>query len=255
MEPIERFTNQDVAIVIPVYKKELNHSEIFSLNILNKKMANYIKILVAPYSLDTTNYPLNKNYQIKRFTDNFFKSLKGYNNLLLSRIFYDAFIKYKYILIYQTDAIIFSDELLFWCNKNYDYIGAPWINEPFKMILYVAKKCSLNDAFNMWKDWHLRYSVGNGGLSLRKVDSFLSCFDFANVEHFDWPANEDYFWSFFAKNQNGFLKKPDYLEAINFSIEKRPSFCMKLNGYKLPFGIHAFEKHNPAFWKPWLENF
>ena len=68
------------------------------------------------------------------FNDTYFESIYGYNQLMLNVEFYEAFSK-KYILIYQTDAFIFKDDLNYWCEKDYDYIGAPWIRSKEKLPL------------------------------------------------------------------------------------------------------------------------
>lgn len=44
---------------------------------------------------------------------------------MLEADFYRRFGKYKYMLIYQLDAFVFSDKLLDFCEMGYDYIGAP----------------------------------------------------------------------------------------------------------------------------------
>ena len=67
----------------------------------------------------------------ERFNEIFFANMSGYNHLMLDTDFYNRFRDYKYILIHQTDAFLFKPDLLYWCNKNYDYIGAPWLN-PYK---------------------------------------------------------------------------------------------------------------------------
>ena len=33
------------------------------------------------------------------------------------------------MLIYQLDAFVFQDDLAYWCQQNYDYIGAPWLRD------------------------------------------------------------------------------------------------------------------------------
>ena len=42
---------------------------------------------------------------------------------MVSPLFYLNFKKYRYLLIYQLDALVFRDELLEWCSKEIDYIG------------------------------------------------------------------------------------------------------------------------------------
>jgi hypothetical protein len=46
---------------------------------------------------------------------------------MLSIDFYKRFRDYKFILIYQLDAYVFRDELEYWCEQDYDFIGAPLI--------------------------------------------------------------------------------------------------------------------------------
>ena len=60
------------------------------------------------------------------------------------------------MLIYQLDACVFRDELKYWCEKKYDYIGAPifW-------------------AYNSNKFSNKVAGIGNGGFSLRKISYCL----------------------------------------------------------------------------------
>lgn len=46
---------------------------------------------------------------------------------MLTKEFYLRFRQWEYLLIYQLDAYVFQDELMDWCNKGYDYIGAPFL--------------------------------------------------------------------------------------------------------------------------------
>ena len=86
----------------------------------------------------------------------FFADISGYTKLLLAKQFYQAFADYEYILIYQPDCLVFSDDLEYWCAKGWDYVGAPWFRD------------HENDPTGgLW-------AVGNGGLSLRNVSSALA---------------------------------------------------------------------------------
>jgi hypothetical protein len=74
-------------------------------------------------------------------------TIKDYNNLLCSSTFWKKIsdMRCKHSLIFQTDTVLLKADI----DKylNYDYVGAPWIQE-----------------------WIPGISVGNGGLSLRNVD-------------------------------------------------------------------------------------
>lgn len=143
-----------VAVVVPIYKMNMSLDEKTSLNHLVHFLGRYDKYLMAPESLQIS-FP---SFDIKLFKDRYFTGVAAYSNLLLKRWFYEAFAEYKYILIYQFDCLVFSDRLVEWCQMGFDYIGAPW----FKIKNTPASGFS---------------RVGNGGLSLRKVESFLRVID------------------------------------------------------------------------------
>jgi len=117
----------DVCIVIPIYKAKINGFELESLKNTVSKLGSYDIFLCCPNSLNTDTYDLYYNFQIKRFDDSFFVGLNGYNRLCISEDFYKTFQKYKFMLIVQLDVWVFKDDLVQWINKDYDYIGAPWL--------------------------------------------------------------------------------------------------------------------------------
>ncbi len=150
------------AVVIPIYSNKLNENEKFSLNRCLQIFKKHDIIFACPYKLDENIYLKNRkvnniNPKFEKFDDAFFKNTRGYSKLLLDKEFYKRFIKYDYILIYQLDAFVFDDELDQWCKKGFDYIGAPWFED------YAKGDESSNFLPNS----------GNGGFSLRRVNSFL----------------------------------------------------------------------------------
>ena len=100
----------DVAVIVPVYSTKLNNSE--ERNLINNliKLNDRPFIFVKPQSLkiDINNFlpesTARKNIEFSEFDDNYFASINGYNRLLLSKMFYQRFIKYRYILVCQLDA-------------------------------------------------------------------------------------------------------------------------------------------------------
>jgi hypothetical protein len=83
--------------------------------------------LVQPEGLENDYHKKYSNISVESFPKRYFENIEGYNELLLSASFYERFLDTKYILIYQLDAFFFKDELQEWCDRGYDYIGAPWI--------------------------------------------------------------------------------------------------------------------------------
>lgn len=263
-----------VAVVVPMHnRKEITADEEISFRHLIRFLDRYDKYLVLPESLDL-RIP---GFLQRHFSDRFFGSITAHIRLMLSRGFYEAFREYEYILVYHTDALVFSDQLMQWCESGLDYVGPPWLNCPDT-------------------PWVKTPKVGNGGFSLRKVSSFLKIFDsrryavdpeeywrktYASVptlerymnlhkrylkrlrffngvrrEMADWPKvswrNEDHFWSDRGTHYFPEFKVADFDTGLRFGFEAAPRLCFELNGRKLPFGCHAWPKYDRAFWEPYL---
>ncbi len=238
-----------IAVVIPVYKQSLNALESISLHQVLKVLGQYKIIFVGPEDLNTKEYEelCVGNFEYVSFKEKYFDNVGNYSYLLTTSQFYKPFLAYKYILIYQLDAYVFKDELLYWCNQNYDYIGAPWIAPEWQQ--------KLKQRFGSTIIKYFFKEVGNGGLSLRKVATFykaaLFCYLFALL----WPKhwNEDSFWSNLVPKIFSSFKIPQTKIALQFAFEEKPEKCFALNENKLPFGCHAWEKYNPEFWKQYID--
>jgi len=152
---VESCRQKLVAVAVPVSNRvSLTPDEQISLNHLLHFLGAYDKYFVAPEGLEIHHPDLENKY----FGLEFFGSAKAHSQLLLSSTFYEAFSDYDYVLIYHLDALVFSDQLTEWCNKGYDYIAPPWIKH--------------DDAPYAGKT-NFEGKIGNGGYSLRKVESFL----------------------------------------------------------------------------------
>jgi hypothetical protein len=269
------------AIVIPVYKvlpdKFEQASFVQCLTVLGK----YPIYLVTYNDLDISYYTdlLEKRdcrYETVVFDKDYFNNgLHGYNQLLLSRGFYEAFRQYEYMLIYQLDAYVFGDELANWCNKGYAYVGAPWF-----------ENFGENHTVSGLK------AVGNGGFSLRHIPSFLSAFDYMDrrdkrisafnywnrhlmkwyygysprfiISRYVGASNtlryfhtsyihEDAFWSQMVPEVLKDFKVAPIDEAIRFSFEADPVWLFDRNNRQLPFGCHAWQKNQyEEFWSKYI---
>lgn len=251
------FNSNLAAILIPIYKEKLSDSEIISLTQLDRILKKYTKILVAPSGLDITEYlKICNKLQVYRFDEKYFDGFKGYNRLMLSTCFYESFLDYKYVLIHQLDVFIFKDELNYWCNQNYDYIGAPWFKDSLKVFIKIARRNSFPNALKLLPLKNINFRSGNGGLSLRNVKSSIECLGLQKQLADSWKfINEDIFWSFFSRTNNGKFNIPDFKKALKFAIEKNPKEAFELNNLALPFGVHAWEKWDREFWRSHIEQF
>ena len=254
------------AVVIPVYRTTLSAAERFSVQTTVSVMAAHDIYLAGPASrrgqfdhlVDARGAPL----PYVAFADDYFTSIAGYNRLLLSRRFYEAFSRYGHILVSQTDALTLRDELDDWSARGYSYVGAPW---------YVGYTTPVLP---------LRFlGVGNGGFSLRCVADFLRVLShprvFRNPLMAHWPGswksnayrflrdyhalvtpnrqfnlkvNEDVFWGMFVPRQCSFFRVAPIDEAVAFAFEAYPDFLFERNGRQLPFGCHAWERYDRDFW-------
>ena len=265
-----------IAIAIPVYKPHLLSDEVKSLQQCLAILHQYDVFLVCPENLDTTAYQqiaLGK-LKIEHFPPKFFKGIEGYNNLMMSRSFYKRFVVYDYLLIYQLDAWVFSNQLKEWCAKGYDYIGAPWFE------LHKTHE----EGYNLW-------CAGNGGLSLRRIEKFIqvtnpyalvklprqifqedyhSLKDLVpcllrsvglkgnNLRHFRRKVKkdlwEDTFFSYGLTETRFKLNIPPAQEAALFSFECSPGYLYEhITKGVLPFGCHAWRKYQyDDFWKQFI---
>lgn len=269
--PHPRRTKKQVAVVVPLSnRKELLPEEQISLTHLEHNLGRYEKYLVAPPSLDVTEF---SGFGVKRFSDSYFGSVKAHSRLMLSPAFYEEFREYKYILTYHLDALVFSDQLLQWCETDLDFIGAPRLANSDRP-----------------------HVVGNGGFALRKVESFLRV-----LYSTEYAVDPDLYWERFCAERPTYLHYLNlprkYLKrlkifnsiqrdinlclqadahfedifisenavkyypgfkiapldvALRFAFDEVPRMCFEMNNYRLPFGCHAWFKSDREFWEPYL---
>jgi hypothetical protein len=261
----------EAVVVIPVYKSIPSESEERSFRQCIKVLQQYPIRLVAPKDLDLSFYQrLHPPLQIEEFEPKYFKSTLTYNHLLLSRHFYRRFDAFKFMLIHQLDAYVFRDELAVWCQKDYDFIGAP---------VHQFRLDNFNDIIPI--------ATLNGGFSLRKINSAIRVLNsfrlihplksilHANIEtsgnimgtlkgfyfYFfgnntfeglnKYDRNEDYFWAIISKRLFSWYSVAPVTEALYFSFDNSPEKSFEMANDKVPFGCHEFHKHLP-FWEKYL---
>jgi hypothetical protein len=266
------------AVVVPVYSSQLGESEQISLRSLERHLGRHKIVIAAPEGL-----PLPvQGFAEVRFPPRFFAARHTYSKLLVSREFYAAFTAYTHILVYQLDCLVFSDRLHWWCEQEYDYVGAPWVEYAPDGSLTLSR-------------------VGNGGLSLRRVAACLEVIEArdraARGKHGVQLAcrfarrlsgsmfrglralgsgegrrflrrsaravylaardadprhiNEDLFWAD-ARSIVPTFRIPPAEVALRFAFEMEPQFCFTENGGILPFGCHQWQVYDPDFWSPFV---
>jgi hypothetical protein len=272
-----------VAVVTPVYRLPLAVEEHISLRHLNQFLGRFDRFIIGPRGVLREAFRTSKEFAAsatRTFPDQYFRSIQGYSQLLVSDEFYRAFAAYEYILIYQLDCLVFSGDLEPWCLAGWDYVGAPWFKDT---------RDDVSDGF---------WAVGNGGLSLRNVSSALRVLTSTRLlddpkarglkTHRFWTSphlnrtfialrtlllqhgyhnnvswlvrelgkdpnfHEDFFWAFHARRVAPDFRIPTPQQALSFSFEAAPRYCFQANCGRLPFGCHAWAKHDRQFWEPFL---
>ena len=176
--------------------------------------------------------------------------------MMLSADFYKKFTQYKFILIHQLDAYVFKDDLLYWCSRNFDYIGAPHPQHTNQhgdiqfLKSYTKFIKTINNAFGT----SLTVSnAGNGGLSLRKTAKCYWLVKLLRGKVNKWGKNnEDGFFKYWGNLLNPFFRLPNDKTALRFSIEQLPADALVQLDNQLPFGCHAFEKYEPETWARYI---
>lgn len=272
---LESSHTKTVAIMVPLSNRPgFGEDELISLRHLRHFLGHYDKYVIAPPGLDV-DLP---DFTILRFDDRYFGSAQNHKRLLFSPSFYQAFSDYEFLLTYHLDALVFSDQLLTWCERGFDFIGPPWIKHPNAP--YAGKP-------------HIEGRVGNGGFSLKRISSFLAVlnspvravdpreywrhvrgqakgaralargaleyvrlhsahYNNAQWEVARWRKNEELFWDQRARHYYPEFRIATVEEAIPFGFEAVPEYCFELNSRMLPFGCHAWPKFGRAFWEPYL---
>jgi hypothetical protein len=235
--------DQRIAVLIPIYKLELLPLETFSVMHSLALIEDRECIFVAPEGMDLSYY--RKQFPQVRcefFSAEYFDSVASYSRLLLSLTFYNRFIRYEFVLILQPDAILFRDDLDYWMDQGYDYIGAPW-PDGIEITLW-------RDDFQGERRRRISTNVGNGGLSLRRISRFIGLMERFTETHAAFVrsgTNEDSFFSLLG-TQTELFEIPDQVTASRFSMELRPDLYLSLNGNQFPMGSHGWSTVQPELW-------
>lgn len=270
---------RQVCVVIPIHSSDPNHSDLLSFKQCYKILGNYPIKIIAPEGIDLIKYKnVIYDFEVVYINPKWLSTLSNYNRLKVSLFFYTLFKEYEFILTYELDAYVIKDELKYWCDKNYDYIGAPWF-EGFltgatgsKMVgvgnsgfsLRNTKKCAeIISSFKLDPDREFRnYMIPVLNRSMPSI-YFLKNFIYKilpkRTENYFlqnmYSISEDIFWCLIiGRNYPEFNIAP-IEDAFKFSFEANPRLLFKVNNNQLPFGCHAWTRYDPDFWKPITKDF
>ena len=243
--------NTSAVVVIPLITTDLKDFEKKSLEQCFRVLRKWPIVFIAPEGLDPAPVlaMAEADAEVIYFARTDFSSIASYNRLLTSQRFYRKFTAYEYMLLYQLDAYVFEDRLEEWCRKGFDYIGAP----AFHAEGYECLQAAESDRYRSALDTNRL--VYNGGLSLRKIKAMLRLLNVHNTIYPSWKGNEDMLFSLASTRLIPFkplIKLPDWSTALDFAFEKSPAASYILNGNRLPFGCHAWQRYDPGFWETFM---
>lgn len=265
-----------VCIVIPIYQSQLNDFEKqsiqrcfdiighYPIRIITSKKHNFNQILELKR--------LPKDIRFEYFNSSFFKNPQTYNKLLKSIYFFKRFRTFEYLLMHHTDSYVFSDKLIEWCRKGYDYIGAPVYEydgtlNPNELLfcgnggfsihkvnsaIRILKSYKRVYPINELNKWYLNYNwKGRIKFLPYYLLNILGLYGNSHYLLNYSKRNEDEFWGKFVPNAFEWYKVAPFGEAYQFSMEYNCENLYKLNNMHLPFGAHQWYK--PLFYDFWKD--
>lgn len=202
--------NKKCCVAIISYKEKLIGTDEQSfeqaLKVFNGKRD--IKI-IFPNNLSYDYYQKYRekySFEIVKVKHEWMDNYQAHNMMCTDKKFYELFKDYDYVLKYETDAWVFEDRLDEFIKLGYDWYGAPW------------------PIYNN--------QVGNGDLSLRKVDKMI---ELTTKYTYNGRINED---GWFCLTHKKDLNICDLDNACNFSMEIiSPDYLPKIKTY--PMGLHS----------------
>ena len=246
-----------LAIVVPVITPQLTPEEALSFSLLRRFGGDWPKVILHPagleLSFDTTGF------QTVALDPANFDGISAYNAMMMSPWFYELFGAYEHILIHQTDCLLLSDEMEPWLNKPWSYYGAPYFRRNGKL------KSVGNGGFSLRRtaDHILALTGERAELARRSVPRFRQYLKGVDTKYLfahlargggareflgAFDRAEDEFFIYYAPLFSDGFKLPSAKDVVGFAAESRPRDVVALNGGRLPLGVHAWAKHDRAFW-------
>lgn len=208
----------------------------FLKNNLNENIYNKAK----KYNLD--------NHSINYYDNKWFANGHTHSALMLLDSMYQDIknLGYDYMFIYQTDSYIFYDQLEYWINKQYPYLGA------YELLIID----NYDNIFIELDNIYYKKYMFNGGFCLRNVNYILN--NINNIPSLKNNIMENY--SKYVMSEDQYFSEILYddkrineqfiFDSYHFSLSG--NYLSKelylLMDYKYPFGCHGFQRD------PFLQN-
>lgn len=185
----------------PIWKPDLVESEHRNVTMSMEVSAATSTEFLAPASLDVTYYRTHfPKVFIRRISDEHLSSVRSYSDLMMTEMLYCLYSDFTFMLLVQCDAVLrrpFVEDSI----REFDYVGAPW-NHDLRYLTFGSRLLvgpAQSDQGQTLKRLVFslvgkRASVGNGGLSIRRISAFQAVARRLNEQHPRLPSqaiNED----------------------------------------------------------------
>lgn len=267
-----------VAVMVPLPSADLSYEEEVSMRQLRKHLDSHDKFLLVPEGMEVGF----EGFRVLELERRHFGSAANHNRMLYRTDFWEKFSDYEYVLMYHLDALVFSDRLLEWCDKDLDYIGAPFlksVHTPWvetervgnggfalyrvRSVLRVLWGRYRDEPAKYWEDrfWKwieirqrllrpLRAAVPTWlrGRATAPLQRRLRQMDHIEINE----RGNDLFWSDQAKRYLPEFKVGSLEQGLDFAFETEPKWSLERNGGRIPFGCHAWGRYDRGFWENYL---
>ena len=258
-------------VIIPTHKAIPLPEEVLSLRQCQKVLGARDIYLIIPQGMNSDAYKsILPNIKIHEVPEKSMSSHQAYNQLMISPDIFNFFSAYSHILIHEPDSIVLKDDLDFWCAKGFDYIGAPWFTQNTEGAyilqstgnfgLSLLQTHSIRKLFHDNPRWYsatmiirdmVRGLRGKEGSLIRALKACGNAGRLSSAKDL-YEGHCDIFWSYLIPRVATSFNVAPPQDALHFAWETHLELCAKLSQNKLPFGIHAWAKHNPNFLKPFF---
>jgi len=236
---------ESLVIVTPIWRPRLDEVETAFARVTDQSNAQWARVFVAPRGLDVDWYQREfPDREIRVVDDRHLADVQSYSAWMTSPEPYEMFSDFTVMAICQTDAVLVR-RLHPRDLADIDYLGAPW-NPPVKALRF-GRRFALHSPTGggpiVARVFGRRLAVGNGGLSMRRTESFTRVSALLQgivPEHFARRIHEDVYFA--ALGPASGLRISDAKRAGTLFCESEARSLTETGTYA---GFHALEMWNP----------
>ena len=245
----QRHTSESSTLIAtPVWRENPTSQEIEFLRRTDLSNTNVDRWLCAPEGLDASFYRERfPDWRVRRFPDSVFSSVSSYSQWLTEPDFYEAVADFQFVTICQLDAVLIKDVTEI-DMRGLDYLGSAWV-PPLKVLtpgnrIYVASEQGESQGMWLTRQFGRSLHVGNGGLSVRRVEAHLRATQWLTrhlSDRYRKTTLEDVLLCAFAHRYGLRIASPKIANGVFLETG-----AQGLRSVPNVFGFHGLHRWNPA---------